>query len=278
MKRVLVGTDGSPVAGDALRWASNLARSHDAELLVVTCRRPQRGRDAGHRDESDGDLEQQLAAWVEPVRAEGAPVRTSIVRDDPRQGLLQAAEAEDADLVVVGRTGHGGPRVLQLNSTAEHLAHHADRPLAVIAARAQPRLRRIVVGFDSSDNARAAARWAADTATRTGAAVDVVSVWQPVVEWTRTDNPRHWRREHEAFIRQRWASELFDTGVEVDVHAVRGTRPAASVLRVAGRTDADVIVMGMRGLGGFSGLRIGGVALRTLHRARRSVVLVPPST
>jgi nucleotide-binding universal stress UspA family protein len=279
MRRILVGTDGSPVAGDALRWAANLARVHDAELIVITCRRPP-AAGGGEVHEGSDDLEAELASWVEPVTGVAPVLRASMVIDDPRHGILQEADREDADLVVVGRTGHGsrvGPRFLQLNSTAEHLVHHSDRPLAVIAAGSPARLERIVVGYDGSENGRAAARWVRDTALKAGAVVHVVSVWQPLVEWTRTDNPRHWRREHEALVRRRWAGELFDVGLEVELHAIRSTRAAANVLRVAQRCDADLIVVGMRGLGGFSGLRIGGVALRVTHRARRSVVLVPPA-
>jgi nucleotide-binding universal stress UspA family protein len=279
MKRIVVGTDGSPVAGDALRWSSMLARAYDGELVVITCRQPPRTSDAGQREQLEADLEREFASWVEPVTA-GLSVRTAVVWDDPRQAILQVADAEDAELVVVGRAGRScevGPGVLQLNSTAEYLAHHSNRPLAVIAGGAQPQLRRIVVGVDGSDNARAAARWAADTAATTGAVVDVVSVWQPILEWTWSDSPRNWRREHEVLIREQWAPELFEGEIEVDVHAIRGSRAADGVLRLAGRTHADLVVMGMRGLGGFSGLRIGGVALRTLHRARRSVVLIPPT-
>lgn len=276
MKRILVGSDGSPAANDALAWAANLARSHKAELVVITCHLPVDDADATSPKQRKAAPE--LASWVAAADTKGLSVRTSIVEKDPRQGIVETAEELDVDLVVVGRTGlhcEGGPRALQLNSTVEYLAHHSDRALAVIPAGASARLGRITIGFDGSENSRAAASWAGDTAARSGAAIDVVSVWQPLVEWTRTDNPRHWRREHEEMVRRQWAEEIFERDLEVELHAIRGTRPAASVLRVATRSEADLIVLGMRGLGGFSGLRVGGVALRALHRARLPLVLVP---
>lgn len=276
MKRILVGTDGSPAAGDALAWAAHLARAHGAELTALTCHRPTDTGAAGRAQKVAAEAE--LASWVAAVDTAGLKVRSVVVPQDPRQGIVETAEKLNVDLVVVGRTGlhcEGGPRALQVNSTAEYLAHHCDRALAVIPADAPAHLRRLTIGFDGSENSRAAARWAGDTASRTGAAIDVVSVWQPLVEWTRTDNPRHWRREHEAMVRRQWAEEIFERDLDVTLHAIRGARPAASVLRTATRSQSDLIVMGMRGLGGFSGLRVGGVALRALHRARLPLVLVP---
>jgi nucleotide-binding universal stress UspA family protein len=282
VKRILAGTDGSAMAGDALQWASNLARSHGAELLVITCRRPLRPRPGAEEAERlEAEFEAELASWADPVRHESLAVRTLLIWDDPREAILRVAADEAADLIVVGRAGRGceaGPGVLQLNSTAEYLAHHTDRPLAVIGHDGPQEIRRLLVGVDGSDNARAAVRWVADTASRTGASVVVASVWQPILEWSRSDSPRNWRRDLEANIREEWAPELFDGGLDVEIHALRGSRPADCVLRLATRTHADTVVMGMRGLGGFSGLRVGGVALRTLHRARRPVVLVPPAS
>jgi nucleotide-binding universal stress UspA family protein len=55
-----------------------------------------------------------------------------------------------------------------------------------------------------------------------------------------------------------------------------GTNAADALLEAARQQRSDLVVVGARGLGGVTGLRIGGVALRTLHEADRSVVLVPP--
>ena len=52
--------------------------------------------------------------------------------DGPPEVLLEAAEAEHADLLVVGNRGAGGLAGLHVGSVAHHLAHHTGRPLAIV--------------------------------------------------------------------------------------------------------------------------------------------------
>ena len=72
-----------------------------------------------------------------------------------------------------------------------------------------------------------------------------------------------------------WAAPIEEAGVPVTPVAVRNVRPADGLLLAAAEHEADLLVVGTRGLGGFSGLRIGGTALRLLHRAELPLVAVP---
>jgi nucleotide-binding universal stress UspA family protein len=69
---------------------------------------------------------------------------------------------------------------------------------------------------------------------------------------------------------------LREAGIDVATIASEDRHPADGLLAVASANKADVIVLGTRGAGGFDGLRLGGFALRVLHRARLPLVLVPP--
>ena len=89
--------------------------------------------------------------------------------------------------------------------------------------------------------------------------------------------PRNWRRNLERRVREEYAAELIDVGADVTVLALAGMSVADTLLQSAKDERADVVVVGTRGLGGFSSLRVGGVALKTLHRSDRPVVLVPPT-
>lgn len=278
MKRIVVGADGSAGAANAMRWAAQLADRHGAEILVMTGFVPTDSELPPRRVETLlAEQEAQLEAWSEPARLGGVDVRSVVERGDPRPGILAVAERESADLVVVGRVGHSaGPGLLHIGSMAEWLAHHADVPVAVVGGVVNLTTTSVLVGVDGSEGSRAAVRWVREMKGDADVRVVAASVEPANVEWTPADSPESWRQGLEQRIREDYVSELTDAGVDVRTLALRGSNIADALLQAAKDERADLVVVGTRGLGGFTGLRIGGVALKTLHRADRPVVLVPP--
>ncbi len=277
MKRIVVGADGSPSSNEAMRWAAHLASRHGAEIVVMT------GFDPPNADLVAHSVEDLLSAqrstiesWSEAARLGDVRVRSVIEPGDPRSGILTVAEREDADLIVVGRVGQSrGPGLFHLGSLAEWLAHHALRPIAVVGDTVEVPMERVLVGVDGSSGSRMALRWVRDLAAVSDLRIVLASVDQPYLEWTRSDSPRNWRRSLEQTIRDDFAEELTSAGVSFDVLALRGSNAADALLRAAKAERADLLVVGARGLGGLSALRIGGVALKTLHRTDRPVVVIP---
>lgn len=278
MRSVVVGTDGSPSGQDAVRWAADLAWAQGAELTVMTALVPVESELPPHVAERLLDrAAEQLTTWSEPARRPGLDVRNVVERGDPRQAILAVADRADADVVIVGRVGSSsGPGVLHLSSVPEYLAHHCDRPLAVIGGDVNSGINRVVVGADGSENGLAAARWVAGAASGTSAHIVVAFVQHPA------DGPHGDSSPEREELRQRTLEGptrvLEEAGVEAESRALISTSPAEGLLGEARRERADLVVVGMRGLGGFLGLRVGRVALRTLHEADVPVVLVPPDT
>lgn len=136
VKRILVGTDGSDHAQRAVRWAADLAAQTGAEvvaahavgLLVSTPDGPVPSTPAYH-DRLHRALEGE---WTAELRAAGVPVRCRLVEGSAVTALLQTAEDEAADLVVVGSRGAGGFSDLHLGSTSHQVALYADRPVTII--------------------------------------------------------------------------------------------------------------------------------------------------
>lgn len=278
MERVVVGVDGSKASERALAWAGRLVTATGGELVAVHAqRRP-------YAEIAPADDQRLLAErreiiereWLRPAVDLGLEPRTIVVEGDPRTILPGTAEERDADLIVMGRSGAGGdPGFLHLGSVVEHLAHHVTRPLAVIPADMDRPVRRIVLGVDGSTESAAAVEWCARVAAALGASVEAVTVAEPPAEWTPAWSDENWRRSAERDV-QEWIAPLTGAGVPVDCVVVEELFPVDGLLHTADRDDADLVVIGTRGAGGFTGLRFGGVAMRVLHRAERSLVLVPP--
>lgn len=278
MKHILVGADGSAGAADAMRWASSVASRHGAELIVMTGFEPVDSElRPGRLETLVARQERELISWCKSAQLEDVPVRTIVEVGEPGPGMLAVAEREDADLIVVGRVGRSaGPGLLHVGSMAEWLAHHVDRPVAVVAGDASLTTDNVLVAVDGSDGARAAVAWVRDLGADSARRVVAVSVDETVDEWTPDDRREDWRRNLEVRIRDDYAADLAGTDVDFDAVALHGKEVAEALVHAAQERQSDLLVVGARGLGGLTGLRIGGVALKTLHQADRPIVLVPP--
>jgi len=266
MKRVLVGMDHSRGSTDALLWAARLASRCEAEVVAVAAfRRGQSELTPADAEKLRADAERVLEAkWVEPAR-NIAPIRTVATEGDAGDVLLQAADSEDADLIVVGSRGAGsGPGFLHFGSVAEYLAHHTTRPLAVIPAAVPGRVSQILVGVHGSAHDEAAVRWTAEVAAALNAAVIAVAV-QSI---DREDGVT------EPVIRE-WTEPIGRAGAEVLAIAVSATSAADGLLRAADRYRADVVVVGAPPVGMSSRQRARGTAIKLLHRTTVATLLVP---
>jgi nucleotide-binding universal stress UspA family protein len=133
---------------------------------------------------------------------------------------------------------------------------------------------RIVVGVDGSPGSRAALRWAADEARLRRARVEAVHCWayHPVGTELAFLDPAVFE-EGAATVLHDAVANLGDTGeVELDLRLVQG--PAARTLLDAAE-GAQLLVVGARGHGGFTGLLLGSVSQQVVHHAPCPVVIVP---
>lgn len=136
----------------------------------------------------------------------------------------------------------------------------------------------IVVGVDGSPGSTEALRFAVDEARVRNGTVLAVMAWElpltmipPEGAWTESVNWDTGRGEAELLLTETIAGVDTD-GVQVDHRLVEG--PAARALVEAGR-DADLLVVGSRGRGGFTSLVLGSVSTQVAHHAPCPVVIVP---
>ncbi len=276
---VLVGVDGSAASAAACGWAARYASKTGAQLVVASAWQPHQAEGtpeefAARRADVQALLD---GPWSAPARATGVAPHT-VLMNGPPDVLLAEADSDNADLVVVGSRGAGGFASLHLGSVAHHLTHHTTRPLAIVPEpTAGPEVKTIVVGVDGSAGSAAAVDWCAAVAPNLGAHVVAVLVFEPLIEWVTEDNPKSWRRLAEKELAE-WVAPLRDRGGRVDTRIIEDIHPVAALADAATEHSAQLIVVGTHGLGGFTKMRLGGVALQLVHHVGLPVVLVPPTS
>jgi len=256
-ERILVGIDRSQESVEAARQASTLVEPDGSLRLLAAWTPPPLTvglAPAAVPDIDDAELRESYEwalteAEAAVVRSPGGrtSVESALVRGAATDELLARAREDGVGLVVVGGHGRSRARGILIGSTATTLVHEA--PCSVLVAR-PPRTwppRRIVVGVDGSPESAAAYAAASRVADRHAA-----ELWPGVAHGGKGVD----REAVEAIVGRR-REDLPD-------EPVRALTAAAA--------DADLVVVGSRGLHGLRAL--GSVSERLAHRARCSTVIV----
>jgi ubiquinone biosynthesis protein len=133
IERVVVASDRSETASQAVSWAAELARRFEATLIVVQVfvpGPPPSGADA------------DLAAYAEQVAGRGARARL-VAGEDPAALIVEAAEAEQADVLVVGNIGMSGRKEFLLGNVPNRVSHSARCTVVIVNTAEPPKRRRL---------------------------------------------------------------------------------------------------------------------------------------
>jgi nucleotide-binding universal stress UspA family protein len=142
-KSIVVGTDGSETASTAVRQAVDLAKQINAKIELVSAYEPvsdQRLREE-RTDVPDDlqwmvnpreDVDATLNEAADVAKAAGVDVETFARQGDPADAILDVAEEQNADLIIVGNKGMTGAKRFLLGSVPNKVSHHAPCSVLII--------------------------------------------------------------------------------------------------------------------------------------------------
>lgn len=138
MKRIVIATDGSPAALEAVRFGLELAEEQGAEAVfvhAVPVLEPS-VQSFGYPAVAPHRIDAADRAPVEEAAAlaaeHGVPARTEVVAGNPADEIVAYADTVDADLIVVGSRGRGAVASTLLGSVSRGVMHEARRPVLVV--------------------------------------------------------------------------------------------------------------------------------------------------
>ncbi|WP_028814971.1 universal stress protein [Streptomyces flavidovirens] len=284
---VVVGVDGSPSALVAVEAAAQEARMRGAKLHVVhafiwlAMHVPPGGSPLGPPTGGVREtVERLLAEAVERalVAAPGVLADQAVIGGEAVTAL--EAESRTAQLMVVGHRGSGGFAGLLLGSTSLHLASHSHCPVMVVRDRLAedgP----VLLAVDGTPQSRGAVAFAFEEASLRGADMVALHVWgtwsdhgdaRPADLVDLTGDVETLQAQEERLLDESLSGHRKEHP-EVTAHTrvLRGrTRPTL----IEASRDAQLMVVGARGRGGFTGLLLGSVSQAVLHHAHCPVTVV----
>lgn len=289
--KVVVGVDGSGADRAALLWAAGAAGAWGCPLQVVHATeyvgdvptalpgadetglleilREQAGASTAAADAAELVREQHPGLEVEVVETVGSPAASLLEHQD------------GARMIVVGSAGKTALERVLLGTTSLSVVAHARCPVVVIRAGVEPPQQptgEIVVATDGSVDSAAAAERAFAEAEVRGARVRAVITWYlEVVDGVVVTDPdgAAWQQVTQTRRRQAEASlgaaHRSHPGVAYTVDVLHG--PTVSTIAQAG-ADADLLVLGSRGAGGFRGKLLGSVTQKVLRSCSVPLMVV----
>jgi nucleotide-binding universal stress UspA family protein len=142
-RSIVVGTDGSDTATQAVRQAVELARSLGASIELVSAYEPvssQRLAEERRNAPEDmqwaisprEDVDATLEGAAHVAREASVPVSLYAREGDPADAILDVAEEQNADLIIVGNKGMTGAKRFLLGSVPNKVSHHAPCSVLII--------------------------------------------------------------------------------------------------------------------------------------------------
>ncbi|MDO5099122.1 MAG: universal stress protein [Corynebacterium sp.] len=291
---VVVAVDGSDASKNAVRWAANTAAKRDVPLrIAASYTMPQFLYAEGMvpPQELFDELKNETEHTIEEARQialEVAPdlkIAYTIAEGTPIDMLLEMSKT--VTMIVMGSRGLGGLSGMVMGSVSAAVVSHAKCPVVVVredndvteATKYGP----VVVGVDGSDVSQQATDFAFAEAQARGTKLIAIHTWMDMQvqaslaglaaaqqEWNIVED------EQTQLLEERLAPMLEKyPDVEVDMVITRD-RPIRALVDAS--KDAQLLVVGSHGRGGFRGMLLGSTSRALLQSAPCPMVVVRPTT
>lgn len=289
---VIVAVDGGEASNNAVRWAANTAQKRGVPLrLASSYTMPQFLYAEGMvpPQELFDDLQNECLKTIETAREvakEVAPdleIGHTVAEGSPIDMLLDLSK--DATMIVMGSRGLGGLSGMVLGSVSAAVVAHAACPVVVVrednSVTEETKYGPVVVGVDGSDVSVKATEVAFEEAKARGAELIAVhtymenQVHDPVAGAILGDEQwKQFEEERQAKLDEKLAP-LVEKFPDVKVtKVVTRDRPVRALVEQA--ADAQLLITGSHGRGGFKGMLLGSTSRALLQAAPCPMMVVRP--
>jgi nucleotide-binding universal stress UspA family protein len=285
--RVLVATDGSADASNAIEWLTHFPLPADTSVDVVSVI-PRPVFDETVVPTAWSELRAETERGLEEARrrlAKRWPAATGhVLYGDPRQAIADAASRGGVDLVVLGARGLGAVTSFLVGSVSLGVARHAPCAVLVCKGPARP-VRTVTIAIDGSPDAGAAFKFFCSLPLPRDLTARVIGVVQPLGRYP-SSAPDIVRpalvtalKQYEDGLRQELerplgnAADVLRPRVKDVISTTPVGLPADVVVRDAETNQADLIVVGARGLGPLKRMLLGSVSESVLGHAGCPVLI-----
>ncbi len=281
-KKILVAVDGSESAKNALRQAIKLACVEGCWITVVSVIPPYEGdlgltaiANIGNiRKAMREPCEKALSEAEEIAKAERTSIRTVCEEGEPHEEIVDLAEAENCDLIVMGRRGHRKIKRALIGSVTARVIGYSQRDVLVVPKDTIIGWKMILLPTDGSKFSDAATEKAIDFAKSYGGELKAISVVDVPTEYyaeapKAVEDLTRKAKEFVADVKKKAEASNIKTSTfvgEGDAHKI--------ITDLAKKEAVDIIVMGSHGRTGIKRLLMGSVTEGVIGHSPCPVLVV----
>ncbi len=278
-RRILVAFDRSDSSRNALRQAFDLAHREKSWITVVSVAPPYRG-DLDFIAVKDvmasvrRPCEEALRDAEKIAEEERAVIRTVCEEGEPHERIVDTADAEDCDIIVMGRRGLRRLERVLVGSVTARVIGHTQRDVLVVPRGAVLRWNRLLLATDGSRYSATATAKAIELAKEYGGSLMVVSVVDVPTEFygeapKAVEDMIENAKEYTAAVKRHAEA----AGVRAETY-VKESEADTAIVTLAKEQQADVIVVGSHGRTGLKRLLMGSVTEKVIGAATCPVLVV----
>jgi nucleotide-binding universal stress UspA family protein len=281
-KNILVYVDGSEASLHALREALRLARAGKSNIVAVSVAPPYQGdlRFTGLGNVKallKQPCDTALAEAMKLAEAEGFSLRTACLEGEPHEEIVDRAEAEGCDLIVMGIGSESMERLFVMGSTTARVIGYSQSDVLVVPEKTTVGWHNLLLATDGSKHSQRATERALTIAKANGAELNIVSATDFACELYAhapelgEDLIRKARKNVEAGEKQ---ADVMEVKTEC---FVREGEAYKAIVDLAGEKNAQMIIIGSHGETGLKRLLMGSVVEKVIGHSPCPVVVVKNS-
>ncbi|MBI4823484.1 MAG: universal stress protein [Nitrospirae bacterium] len=278
-KKLLVAYDGSISSKNALKQAIRLAETEKSWIKVVAVVPSYEGEldltaVRNIKEVLKGSAEKLIKEATEVAKAEGASVMVNLEQGEAYEKIIDVAEEENCDLIVMGRRGMRALERAFMGSVTARVICHSKKDVLVIPRDAHIGFKNILLAVDGSEFGRLATERAVEFAKSYGSNLVAISVVDVTDEFLAQapEIVDDLIKKAKTFLKD-VQEKASTSNVNVETFVKEG-ETYTKILELAGEKKADVIFMGSHGRTGIKKLLMGSVTEKVIGHTPCPVLVV----
>ena len=295
IKRVLWATDGSKVSEEALRYAVLFAENFGSDIIGIhVIPKPEKllFKSEFHdwTVKVEENLKSELSSVAKKLQDKGISFKGMVSKGVPGVEILECARRENADLIVLGKSGLGLLDRLLVGSTTLRVLRESEMPVLAVKktdGQGDIKIGKILVPVEISDMVNSALIFAIELARKFKSKITVLYVFRldvytydvPASTLVIDDLIKfssHELAKRVEEVTQMRSGSKYETGIEIDTRVIQAINPAIAISDYAVSNEIDLIVINTHGRKGITRLILGSVTEKVIQESTCAVLALKP--